>query len=504
VSIRPTCPPASFRRLRSGGTLALIGLGLAGFAGVGRAAWAPDGTRLTVAPLAQISAALAPDGAGGAFAAWVDSRAGNGSDIYAQRINGAGTIPAGWQADGNGLTAQTCYKYAVAIVGDGAGGAILAWSDDRCLTHHDLMAQRVTASGAAAPGWPDGGVVFCAASGNQDSPVLVSDGAGGAFVAWEDWRSGSSMVYALRLLAGGTIAPGWPADGLAVCPAGAGESLPALAGDDAGGVFVAWQDRRTGVGDIDLERFDGSGARVAGWPADGLLVGAEPGNQGSPAVTADGAGGVVVAWLDHRGSSDDIYGGDAALASGWPADGTPVCTASGDQRKPVICGDGAGGVVVAWQDRRAGTWDVYAQRLAGNGTPAAGWSADGVPLCAASGDQLAVQIAADAAGGAYVAWQDARTGSSHVYAQHVGAAGSLAAGWNADGEAVCTAAGSQVSPRIVADGAGGAIVGWVDSRSANATLAPSATNRRTVASPMPDAPPVTAAIFPLSRAMAPP
>src|SRR5438552_3240063 len=39
------------------------------------------------------------------------------------------------------------------------------------------------------------------------------------------------------------------------------------------------------------------------------------------------------------------------------------------------------------------------------------------------------------------------------------------------------------------------------SRSANATFAPSATNRRTVASPMPDAPPVTAAIFPLSRSM---
>src|SRR5467141_3535456 len=39
------------------------------------------------------------------------------------------------------------------------------------------------------------------------------------------------------------------------------------------------------------------------------------------------------------------------------------------------------------------------------------------------------------------------------------------------------------------------------SRSANATFAPSATNRRTVASPMPDAPPVTAAMFPLSRAM---
>src|SRR5689334_20353968 len=39
------------------------------------------------------------------------------------------------------------------------------------------------------------------------------------------------------------------------------------------------------------------------------------------------------------------------------------------------------------------------------------------------------------------------------------------------------------------------------SRSANTTRAPSATNRRTVASPMPDAPPEIAAIFPLSRDM---
>src|SRR4029453_6000049 len=39
------------------------------------------------------------------------------------------------------------------------------------------------------------------------------------------------------------------------------------------------------------------------------------------------------------------------------------------------------------------------------------------------------------------------------------------------------------------------------SRSANTTFAPSATNRRTVASPMPDAPPLTAAPFPLSLPM---
>src|SRR5712691_7262982 len=42
------------------------------------------------------------------------------------------------------------------------------------------------------------------------------------------------------------------------------------------------------------------------------------------------------------------------------------------------------------------------------------------------------------------------------------------------------------------------ILSGVDTRSQNATLAPSATKRLTVASPIPDAPPVTAATLPSS------
>ena len=466
--------PSTFRRCADCGlVLALAVLALAGAAGVSRAAWAPDGTHLTLAPFAQISPALAPDGAGGAFAAWVDSRSGFGSDIFAQRISATGTIPAGWQPNGNALTSYTCYKYVVSIVPDGAGGAFLVWSDDECLPQRNLYAQRLTASGAVAPGWPAAGLGICLAGGNQDSPLVTADGAGGAFVAWEDWRSGSSMIYAQHVLGSGSTAPGWPADGRAVCAAGDGESLPAITRDGADGVFIAWQDRRSGSGDIYLERFTGSGALAPGWPADGLLVGGAPGNQGSPALVSDGVGGVFASWLDHRGGSDDIYAarvtGSGDPSTGWIADGTPVCTAAGDQRKPVMSADGTGGMIVAWQDQRAGSWDVYAQRLGGDGALAGGWSTDGVALCVAAGDQLGVQIAPDAAGGAYLAWQDPRSGSTHIYAQHVTAAGAPAAGWDADGMPVCTAAGSQVNPRMVADDAGGAIVAWVDSRTANAT-----------------------------------
>jgi len=37
--------------------------------------------------------------------------------------------------------------------------------------------------------------------------------------------------------------------------------------------------------------------------------------------------------------------------------------------------------------------------------------------------------------------------------------------WTTDGVALCMAAGSQLAPTIVADGAGGAIVTWEDIRS---------------------------------------
>ncbi len=473
MSIHPPCPPASLRRVHPRWALALIGLGIAGFVGVGRAAWAPDGNHLTLAGGPQISPTLASDGAGGAITAWVDSRLGYESNIFAQRIGASGTVPAGWDPDGNGFTLSTCFKFVVAVVPDGTGGALIAWSDEHCAPQHDLYAQRVTASGALAPGWPAGGLPVCLAGGNQDSPVMLPDGAGGAFVTWEDWRSGSSMIYAQHVTGSGGIAPGWPTDGLAVCAAGDAQSLPAIAGDGGEGVIIAWQDRRSGSGDIYLERLTGAGVRVEGWPADGLLVGGAAGNQGSPSMVPDDAGGVLVAWLDHRGSTDDIYAtrvsGTGALAPGWAVDGTPVCSAAGDQRKPVTCADGAGGLVVAWQDHRAGSWDVYAQRLDGSGASAPGWIANGAAMCAAAGDQLGVQIVSDAAGGAYLTWQDPRSGSSHIYAQHVTAAGIPAAGWNADGTPVCTAAGSQINPRMIADDTGGAIVAWVDSRTANET-----------------------------------
>src|SRR5262249_383364 len=141
----------------------------------------------------------------------------------------------------------------------------------------------------------------------QRRPAIAGDGAGGAFVAWEDRRSTLYAAYVQHIIAAGAVAPGWPVGGLMVCPIASFQRTPAIAPDGAGGVFVAWQDSRAGY-DIYLQRFTGDGAIAPGWSPTGNVVCAAPGDQRAPAIVSDGSGGVYLAWTDRRnGSDDDIY-----------------------------------------------------------------------------------------------------------------------------------------------------------------------------------------------------
>src|SRR6185503_7716120 len=112
----------------------------------------------------------------------------------------------------------------------------------------------------------------------------------------------------------------------------------------------------------------------------------------------------------------------APLAHAWssvPGVDDPISGGLYTHTVPAIVGDGAGGVIVAW-DYGGGKDDIRAQQLDANGDRI--WSPvyccpSGVPVCVASGVQSSVRIASDAAGGAIVVWLDARSGTKVVYAQ---------------------------------------------------------------------------------------
>ena len=70
------------------------------------------------------------------------------------------------------------------------------------------------------------GFPIAAVSGSQNFPTVISDGSGGAYVAWVDTRSGESRVYLVRLDTSGQVSPGWPVAGLQVSDAGTEEVAP--------------------------------------------------------------------------------------------------------------------------------------------------------------------------------------------------------------------------------------------------------------------------------------
>ncbi|MGI8906178.1 MAG: hypothetical protein ACR2IE_06775 [Candidatus Sumerlaeaceae bacterium] len=240
-----------------------------------------------------------------------------------------------------------------------------------------------------------------------------------------------ALCLALSLAAGSACAAGWSTSPLInnpVCTAAGGQAFSQIAADGAGGAIITWEDNRSGTNyDIYAQRYDAAGAPQ--WTANGVAVCTAAFDQEFPQITADGAGGAIITWGDYRSGTGtaDIYAQrvNAAGAPQWTANGVAVSTAASDQFDPQIAADAAGGAIITWYDFRSGTNnDIYAQRVDAAGAPQ--WTANGVAVSTAASDQASPQIAADAAGGAIITWQDFRSGTNYdIYAQHISGGGVL-------------------------------------------------------------------------------
>jgi len=457
-----TCPLPRATRLL---VALLCGAGLARPA---FAAWATDGNAVVTWNYAQSQPTPVPDAEGGVIFAWLDAGSGWNTDVLAVRWNNTAATCAGWTPGGDRVTNIACDKLNPTAAADGAGGALLAWEDNRCVGYYQIYARRVAPGGLAAAGWPQNGVRIAATGLNQRRPAVADDGAGGAFVAWIDLREPYGDIYLQHLDGAGNLAAGWPAAGLGIGTGSAAQSSPVIAADGGGGVFVAWVDHRAGNDDLYLQHVTGAGTLAPGFVANGVAVAGAAGDQRAPSMAADGAGGVVLAWEDHRSLDLDVYAtcvqGDGSRPPGFATNGNAVCASAGDQSAPRVASDGAGGLLVAWQDARGTSLDVYASRLTAAGALAPGWTAQGTAVATAPGDQSAPALATDGANGAYVVWQDHRAGDLDVYATRLAADGGLPAGWTAGGTPLCRAAGDQTAPQVTAAAGGGAFAIWMDAR----------------------------------------
>lgn len=310
--------------------------------------------------------------------------------------------------------------------------------------------------------WTLNGTPLTTMGGDRNSVIGVSDGAGGIISTWNDTRFLNSDIFVQRVTSAGVAA--WTASGVAVCTAATDQYVSGIASDGAGGVIMAWQDARNGTSDIYVQRVNASG--VAQWAANGVNICNAANHQSLPRIVADGSGGAIVVWQDLRTGNYDVYA-QRVNASGlpqWTANGVALCTATGDQDQIQMISVGGGGAIVTWRDLRFGSsdTDIFAQRVTLAGSTA--WAANGSFVCGALDNQQQPALCADGAGGALFSWADFRSGSNNdIYAERMDTNGNQL--WAASGVIVSGATSSQANPFMISDGSGGAAIAWMDFRS---------------------------------------
>jgi hypothetical protein len=373
--------------------------------------WEYNGRIVCGAAGDQSSPAAVADGSGGVIIVWLDYRTG-AEGVYAQHLDIDGV--AQWATDGLRVSVNSLMPIDMKAVSDGAGGVIAVWEETAGI-YRDIMAQRVNGSGAHV--WVTD-VILCNAPNLQYYLSVVADGEGGAIVSWLDYRDGTANSYAQRVDALGALL--WAGNGAVVCAHSASQNPPVATSDGAGGGIFVWTDERGADADIYGQRITGPG--LAEWAPDGIPVLADTADQWDPAIISDGAGGAYVTWTDGRFSTDrNVWaqhidpGGNGLWQAAVGISGIPVGAFTDREENARLISDGAGGVVVAWDEWQFSNYDVRAQRL--NKYGISYWGSSGSALASYGGlNQQLTGLVSNGNHGCLIVFSDDRNGGSDLYA----------------------------------------------------------------------------------------
>jgi hypothetical protein len=327
------------------------------------------------------------------------------------------------------------------ITGDNSGGAIGTYAVYETLTEQDYYVQRISPEGDFL--WGERGVFIGSTGNGCPGSEAVSDGSGGAIVRW--WECLPEV-------------PGEPlscqsyvarinAEGDVQWQWGReGVEIASMIADGAGGVIIGVL-----AGDAKPSLLKIGSEGNLPWGEYGVSVGVWP--ERSDEMVSDGSGGVIVVRCTFQGS-DSVYAQKVDSQGNilWQPGGVQAYTGPAEEAQ--VVSDGAGGAIIAYMrdipcEDGVGFCDsdIYAQRIDAEGNVL--WGPDGVPICTESAVVQNPQIVDDGAGGAIVFFVDERV----VCAQRVDADGHKL--WDEDVELPATTYYS-----LVSDGSGGAICVW--------------------------------------------
>lgn len=292
-----------------------------------------------------------------AYAVWNDHRDGENRGYLQKYLSGNALCGNGLLVGGYPGADLLSVMMAFASEDD---AAIMAWNDTRN-GDSDVFAQCVLPWSESGI-WGEYGTPVFEGAGTQTLLKLVTDGNYGAIALWSD---ASKYVFAQRLDLSGWKA--WGDNGDTISSSGnAGRGQLIFDGKN-GGIFSWREGASPGPYTLRVQRIDATGAKL--WGSGGVVV--ESGSAGQvQQITTDEARGVIIAWTELTGGSYVIRAQrvDSLGSAVWTPGGVTVRSLPSYSSSPYIVSDGNHGAIMVWEDDRNGAGDIYAARIAADGS----------------------------------------------------------------------------------------------------------------------------------------
>ncbi|MBD3186713.1 hypothetical protein GF325_07810 [Candidatus Bathyarchaeota archaeon] len=378
---------------------------------------------------------------GGIFLAWVNDHIS--SNVYFQAVDENGNIPLG--LNGKAVCEAMGEQNSVDIISDGSGGAIIAWLDVRG-TNSTIYTQRVDSSGDAY--WTDQGVRVCHNPAEINEFSMDGDGSGGAYFTWQDKRLGAGSVYAQHVNASGGLS--WGTQGAVVNDAPNWQKEPCITANGTNGAWVGYINANSGWNRVYVDYLNMTGGEELSLP---LTLGGT--DASGLDITADGMNGAAIAFgYNSSGSSteyDIVVARVNATGLDWMVN---ACTAVDHQALPFLLAPGDGSVIVSWKDYRDSLMyeTKYAQKFTLAGVPS--WQANGTRIMESSTVISGSHGCLGGNGTAFFTWSN----SFDIFIQQVNASGSLT--WGTGGFSILNGTTQNYDPIVVPDTLGGIIIAW--------------------------------------------
>jgi len=349
-------------------------------------------------------------------AVWEEIR-GNNKQIYAQAVDlEANSL---WNSNAVAVGAYTEHQEnpIISVVeNNGSYDFYVGWSDTRDNWDFGIMAQKINETGELQ--WDEAGIVVSDLSGEDTLADIVDR----CFI-WENMNWPNTTIYAKMINENGEVAEGWIDEGLIICSISGSTWQKTKGIQVPEGIFIAWQDRRSGEFDIYGQLVSNTGEIQ--WQENGVqLVSATEDQIIGNFLYDDDA--LIMLWEDFRNSPNtDVYIQKFDMNGNfqWQENGNVVVDRDFPQTDPYMVKNNDN-YLVFWEDYvyQYGS-DLYAQAIGIDGEQI--WGEDGLLICDALRNQSKPMAVPDANGSnTYVVWEDLRSSGNasvyNIYAQMVG------------------------------------------------------------------------------------